>query len=245
MLDVFNRDFLSSTYKYRVLVQGNDRRGINVAVMSRYPFESMRTARFAAADDGGVDADLMYAQQEEEDVQYVFSRDCLRVDVAVPGNKPLHLYVNHFKSMIGGREETRPKRQQQAERVAAMLARDHGGPSLGDEYVVVCGDFNDKDDNEAGTLALIRNQYLENVLRRLPEDERWTHFFSKEESYSQLDYLLLSPALKAATKGVLPMVERRGQPLRADRYSGPHFDGVGFNGPKASDHCPVAIDIQF
>jgi len=230
-------------------VQANDRRGINVAVMSRYPFKAVHTARFAAASDDGVEDDLLYKEEEGaagKEIVYVFSRDCLRVDVAVPGDKPLYLYVNHFKSMLGGRDKTKSKRQLQAERVAAMIARDHGGPSLGDDYVIVCGDFNDKDQDDSGTVALIRNDYLENVLRRLPdEDDRWTHFFSKEGSYSQLDFLLLSPALTSLTEGVLPMVERRGQPKRATKYSGPRFDGVEFNSPKASDHCPVAIDIPF
>jgi len=220
-----------------------------VAVMSRYPFKAVHTARFAAVGDDGVEDDLVYKKEESDagkDVVYVFSRDCLRVDVAVPGDKPLYLYVNHFKSMLGGRDETKSKRQQQAERVAAMLKRDHGGPSLGDDYVIVCGDFNDKDQDDSGTVALIRNDYLENVLHRLPvEDDRWTHFFSKQRTYSQLDFLLLSPALTNITKGVLPMVERRGQPGRAKRYSGPRFEGVGFDRPKASDHCPVAIDIPF
>jgi len=110
----------------------------------------------------------------------------------------------------------------------------------------VCGDFNDKDQDDSGTVALIRNEYLENVLRRLPdEDDRWTHFFSKEDTYSQLDYLLLSPALTNITEGMVPMVERRGQPKRANKYSGPRFAGVGNANPKASDHCPVAIDIPF
>ena len=248
LLDLFNEEYLASTYKYRLLVQGNDRRGINVAVLSRYPFKAVHTARFAAVNDGGVEADLLYKEQESaagKDV-YIFSRDCLRVDVAVPGDKPLYLYVNHFKSMMGGRDKTRAKRQQQSERVAGMLARDHGGPSLGDDYVIVCGDFNDKDQDDSGTVSLIRNPYLENVLRRLPDEEdRWTHYFSKEDSYSQLDFLLLSPALSQITEGVQPMVERRGQPKRASRYSGPRFEGVEFNRPKASDHCPVAIDIPF
>jgi len=245
LLDLFNKDMLFSTYKYRILVQGNDQRGINVAVLSRYPFQAINTARFAAVGDGGVSSDLQYVEEESKSVSYIFSRDCLRVDVAVPGGNTLHMYVNHFKSMAGGREETRAKRLEQSKRVAAMLERDHGA-DLGGHYVLVCGDFNDYEDDDAGTLALIQNPLLENVVRtRLPEAEQWTHFFAKEKSYTQLDYLLLSLALSEASKGVRPIIERRGQPKRAEKYQGKRFDGIGVDRPKASDHCPVALDIMF
>ena len=246
LLDLFNKELLFSTYKYRILVQGNDQRGINVAVLSRYPFQAINTARFAAVGDGGVSSDVQYVEQEGSGRSYIFSRDCLRVDVAVPGGNTLHMYVNHFKSMAGGgREGTRAKRVEQSQRVVAMLERDHGR-DLGGSYVVVCGDFNDYEDDDAGTLALIRNPLLENVVRtRLPEAEQWTHFFAKEKSYTQLDYLLLSPALSKASKGVRPIIERRGQPKRAAKYTGARFDGVGMDRPKASDHCPVALDIKF
>ena len=248
LLDVFNKDMLFSTYKYRILVQGNDQRGINVAVLSRYPFQAINTARFAAAGDGGVFSDLQYVEQEGKSVSYIFSRDCLRVDVAVPGGNTLHMYVNHFKSMAGGREQTRAKRVEQSKRVAAMLERDHGA-DLGGSYVVVCGDFNDYEAVDAegtpGILALTQNPLLENVVRtRLPEAEQWTHFFAKEKSYKQLDYLLISPALSKASKGVRPIVERRGQPKRAAKYQGERFDGIGMDRPKASDHCPVSLDIR-
>ncbi|GAA0563056.1 hypothetical protein [Actinomadura livida] len=36
---------------------------------------------------------------------------------------------------------------------------------------------------------------------------------------------------------------RKGLPLRADRYPGPHFPGVGRDHPKSSDHCPVAMTL--
>lgn len=42
----------------------------------------------------------------------------------------------------------------------------------------------------------------------------------------------------------IPEVIRNGQPLRATRYTGPRFPGVGQDNPKASDHCPVVFEIE-
>lgn len=42
------------------------------------------------------------------------SRDCLELDLPLPEEGVLTLFVNHFKSMLGGRDETRPKRERQA-----------------------------------------------------------------------------------------------------------------------------------
>lgn len=87
-----------------------------------------------------------------------------------------------------------------------------------------------------------------NIVDRLPEEERWTHFFKGRKqcqhppAYRQLDYLLLSKSL-ADANGNAPYIERRGMPKRADRYKGPRFPGIGVDRPKASDHCPVVMEL--
>ncbi|MFO1432807.1 MAG: hypothetical protein U1F76_22255 [Candidatus Competibacteraceae bacterium] len=40
-------------------------------------------------------------------------------------------------------------------------------------------------------------------------------------------------------------IMHKGLPYRAEEYSAPRFDGVGEDKPKASDHCPVFVDIPF
>jgi hypothetical protein len=37
---------------------------------------------------------------------------------------------------------------------------------------------------------------------------------------------------------------RKGSPLRAERYTGERFIGVGRDKPKASDHCPVLMQLS-
>jgi len=89
---------------------------------------------------------------------------------------------------------------------------------------------------------------LVNLVDRLPEAERWTHYFAggkRGEKTKQLDYLLPGKAFDKRAGKPKPGIMRKGLPYRAEDYSGPRFDGVGENEPKASDHCPVFVDIPF
>jgi endonuclease/exonuclease/phosphatase family metal-dependent hydrolase len=87
---------------------------------------------------------------------------------------------------------------------------------------------------------------VENVVNRLPVAERWTHFFKDapagEPRIRQLDYILLSSSLAAGTTAV-PVIERRGLSTNATEAGGTRFPGVTA-ALTASDHCPVAIDIN-
>jgi endonuclease/exonuclease/phosphatase family metal-dependent hydrolase len=87
------------------------------------------------------------------------------------------------------------------------------------------------------------------VLDRLPEAERWSHFYEtrktpdpRPESYKQLDYLLVSRSLARKAPGP-PVVVRKGLCANAALYAGARFAGVGPSRPAASDHCPVGVDL--
>ena len=126
------------------------------------------------------------------------------------------------------------------------------GENYGDENFVIAGDLNDYlvegEESQSGITPLLTNEQLVNVVDRLPKDQRWTHYYKRDKSYNQLDYLLLSNALAQKNPTAKPYIERRGlpprvnqsgQPKRVDRF----FRGVT-NYKKASDHCPVAITIN-
>ena len=187
---------------------------------------------------------------------YLFSRDCLEVDLEVEG-RPLTLFVNHFKSMLdkrdpaNGRRNTRERRLLQARGVKEIVT-ERFGRRPGRRPFAILGDLNDyREDDEAGSSAigeLVDWEELEDVASRLPAEERWTHFFRKRSgpvrnSYHQLDYLLLSRSLARASSAA-PELVRKGLPQRADRYTGARFPGVGLDAPAASDHCPVVIELE-
>jgi len=225
-------------YRYVVAIDGNDPRLIDVAVLSRLPLVHARTYQHLRAERSPL-----------------FSRDCLEVDVDV-GGRTLTLFVNHLKSMLdqddpeNGRRNTRARRMLQA-RTVKRIVTDRFGPDAGNAPFVILGDLNDYLQTDAqgkpGILGLVRWDQVENVVERLPDDDRWTHYFPGQgsllEGYRQLDYLLVSRSLAAATPA-LPSIVRKGLPTGATRYTGPRFDGVGRVWPKASDHCPVVMDLE-
>jgi predicted extracellular nuclease len=176
------------------------------------------------------------------------------VDVEVNG-KILTLFVNHFKSMLDkndpahGRKNTRTKRVKQAAEVKKIV-KARFGANPGSAPWAVLGDLNDFLEPSQGTTSgitdLVTWSEVENVVDRLPVTERFTHFFANapagEPRVRQLDYILLSSSLAGATSAH-PVIERRGLSKKATEVPGPRFEGVTEKF-EASDHCPVAIDLN-
>lgn len=222
-------------YPFAAVLDGNDERRIDVGVLSRVPIVHLRSWQHLWDGD-----------------RPVFDRDCLEVDV-LASDRPITLYINHFKSMRADgsrrpREATAPRRLQQA-RAVRRIVEERFGPR-GDGDFVVLGDFNDRraaDEEGPSALApLLEWDALVDVTRGLADEERWTHYYKGARGsagrYQQLDYLLLSRRLAPCARP--PHIERRGMPRRADRFRGDRFEGVGFDHPKASDHCALAVDLD-
>jgi endonuclease/exonuclease/phosphatase family metal-dependent hydrolase len=224
-------------YTHAMLVDGNDPRQIDVAVLSRHPLVAVRSHHHL-----------------RKGAEPIFSRDCLEVDVDVKGAR-LTLFVNHLKSMLdrndpkNGRKNTRAKRVLQSKTVKELVTA-RFGTSPGAHPWVVLGDLNDflapAQGTTTGIAELVNWDQVENVLDRLPEEERWTHFFdgapAGETRFRQLDYLLLSTSLAGATQAP-PRVERRGLSTKATKATAKRFSGVTASAV-ASDHCPVAITLN-
>lgn len=203
----------------------------------------------------------------------VFKRDCLEIDFRI-GGKPLTLYVVHFKSMgssrdgIPGREWTMPIRRAEARAVRKIIEdRFHG--KTDNKRFAICGDFNDYYEklvitgdrrngfdftpvSEAGSSLdeFLSDGFTIDPMARRPVDDRWTLYHTRgpeERHLCQLDYMLLSPALAAASPHAVPDIVRGGQPYRTIMPEGQEvkrYPRVGWDRPKASDHCPVAIDLS-
>lgn len=218
-LAAFNSDLLDSRkFKFPMLIDGNDPRGIDVGVLSNFPIVSLKTHIFDGPGNSRT-----------------FSRDCLRVEMELPNQQRLHLLCNHFKSKSGGEAGSDPRRRRQAERVAEILQE----YDLDQDLVIVAGDLNDTPDAASPLRPLLDVPGLRDVLElQFPNDAaaRWTYHF---QGVQQIDYLLVSKPLKAAL--VKAGVERRGIHGLSDITQGQEseFDTVTSAANAASDHGAV------
>lgn len=237
-----NKHLNAMGYTEALLIDGNDPRHIDVAVLGKFP---LRSRSYQHLKSGG---------------SSIFSRDCLEVDVDVNG-KTLTLFVNHLKSMLdktdpkNGRKNTRAKRVLQSKTVKSIVT-DRFGTNAGQASFAIVGDLNDyRDPTEPvgtdGISEIVGWSQVENVVDRIADPAlRWTHFYdqtkalnAKPEAYRQLDYILLSKSLAAKTAAV-PEIVRKGICKRAVLNTVARFPGVGEAKPAASDHCPVVIEIK-
>lgn len=233
VLERFRSQFLGGfrAYPHVMLVDGNDPRFIDVAILSKHPIVHARS--------------YQHLKNSPRARSFIFSRDCLEVDIDFGGTL-ISLFGNHFKSMIGGRAGTRSRRLGQVRAVKQIITDRFGARNPGRKPFIILGDFNDfiEDGRESASSLpeLVQWNQVENVVGRLNPDERWTHFFARQNEYRQLDYILVSRSLRPAVTAI--EIERRGMPRRADRFTGSRFRGVGQDNPKASDHCPVVVELD-
>ncbi|KCZ91670.1 endonuclease/exonuclease/phosphatase family protein [Hyphomonas johnsonii] len=248
-LTAFDRRYIAewtgSPFDQRVLHEGNDSRGIDVALLSRLPVSFQRSHARKTFGRLGVRPPVGLTVND-----YAFRRDCLEVDVVKDG-RVLTLFVCHFKSMHGGRRKTRAVRQAEAAAVRRVVSLRFEAPEAADW--VILGDFNDYCEvdgqrvSDCGLGPLLDDGFAVDLAPRAIADplDRWTHHFTEEDTYGALDHMLVSPRLAAQNPAAGMEVIRAGSPYHAARYTGFRYPGIGWFEPKASDHCPLVASIKF
>ena len=191
-------------YRHKVLIGGNDSRGINLALMTRDKtidgakievLDVTSHAHLSYEAMGLYTPDLAGLQKPGDKI---FKRDCLEVDLKI-GPKRLTVYVVHFKSMgserngVDGRTRTMPVRVAEARGVRKIIA-DRFGPDGGGKRYVIAGDFNDyseklvitgdrrsgyhftpEDAEDGAVRVLTAGGFSENVVARRPEMDALSH----------------------------------------------------------------------
>jgi len=234
-----------SAFGERVLHEGNDTRGIDVALLSRLPVIFQRSHARSTFGSLGIVPPEGHGAND-----HAFRRDCLEVDVAKDG-RALTLFVCHFKSMHGGRKRTRGVRAAEAEAVRRVIGNRFKRPA--DEDWVILGEFNDYRQvdgvavGNSGLGPLLDDGFaIDLASRAIPDPfDRWTHHYPEDDVYGALDHMFLSPRLAAQNPAPATRIIRAGSPYHAARYTGLRFPGIGWMAPKASDHCPMAATLQF
>jgi endonuclease/exonuclease/phosphatase family metal-dependent hydrolase len=171
--------------------------------------------------------------------RFYASRGVAEVELKVTADYRFTLLTTHLKSkrQVAQADEAELREQE------ANLLRRHVDALLANNpqaNVLVCGDFNDTKDARStrallgrGANALFDTRPAERNGDTVPAERAnwdprhvtWTHFYGKEDSYSRLDYILLS-------RGMAKEWRREGSYV----FSAPNW-GL------ASDHRPVVAEF--
>lgn len=176
-LQILQESLSMAPFPEDMLVEGNDPRGIDIGLFSRFPILSVRS----------------YAHEGELPLnKRLFSRDCPVYQILLPGGRHLWLLANHLKSKHGkdseASAELRLKQAKRVKEIYEQLRQEH-------DYVIVAGDLNDHPLSDA-MKPLVRQTDLKDVMThsnyrgKLPGT---LYAFTTPEK--KIDYILLSPAL--------------------------------------------------
>ncbi|GAB7035702.1 endonuclease/exonuclease/phosphatase family protein [Streptomyces sp. NPDC021749] len=205
-------------YPFNMLIDGNDSRGIDVGLFSRFPIVSIRSHLFDSAPDG----------------RPVFSRDCPEFEIEFKDGKTLWILGNHFKSKgFGNPTDTANKRKAQAERVTQL----YEAALKRSPRVVVAGDLNDSPDSDP--LQSLLATSLQDAMSHSSYAGAPGTFGTGQSLKQKIDYLMFSPELWDQVQAV--DVERRG-------IFAPHtfksFPTVTSKETEASDHGALYADLD-
>jgi endonuclease/exonuclease/phosphatase family metal-dependent hydrolase len=214
-LDDFQRELkrAGQDFPFTALVAAADP-DRHIAVLSKVPFKEVR--RHAQV---GI---TLFGKKE------VVKRGVLEVIIATTAGD-LSIFVVHLKSRRTERKDDPAgvtQRALEAEAVRDLVLARFPDPRLG--MFLLCGDLNDSPaDRPVRAMQKRGNTVVGELLRATDSrGEAWTHFYRREDSYSRIDYLLVSPALRSAVAGG-----------KATIWDGPEV-GTG------SDHRPVFVQLK-
>jgi len=237
ILKEFNRDHLGGLYPHVILVEGNDKRLIDVGVMSKLPIGAVTSFQTATHPD--------------EPGRRVFGRDLLKVEILdAKGKRLFNLYNTHMKShfvpfgedQVLGAIDANNRRRRQAETIARIISAEERA----DARFVLTGDMNDAPDSEfLAPMLTVDGRPLTNALENPtqtreskaetpgqgpgPANDSWTHRFNPPgpdfPKYELLDQIWVSQAL-------------------AGRFGNAMIDRRSNHGGDGSDHDPAWIEID-
>ena len=209
----FQRD-----YPHIMVIDGNDDRGIDVGIVSRFPIRAIRS-HVGDADGNG---------------NRIFSRDCPEYDIELPGGQSLVVLPNHFKSKRNGND------QQSQDRRLAQATRAHAIATAAlqrSPHVLIAGDLNDVP--ASAPLAPLFAGGFRDVGDHPDYPTRRPGTYETGLASQKLDYLILSPQLWGTLRTT--GIERRGS-YHPSTWT--PFDTVTKASDEASDHHLVWADLD-
>lgn len=222
-LERFNEQVLRAkfnfVYPHFMVIDGNDQRGIDLGIFSRFPIVEIRSHVDDPAPNG----------------ERLFSRDCPEYDIILPMGERLVIVPNHLKSKRNGNNEaSQNRRKAQADGAHAIAVAALSRSS----FVLLGGDLNDTPDSSA--LPALFTEGFQDVMSHpnYPTDRPGTYETGLPSH--KLDYLIMSPQLRARLQDT--GIERRGS---YHPHTWQPFDTVTKASEEASDHHLVWANFDF
>jgi endonuclease/exonuclease/phosphatase family metal-dependent hydrolase len=212
-------------YDHVMLIDGNDERGIDVAIMTKAGFDitDIRSHVDDADDDG-----------------QIFSRDCAEYAVRTPSGARVIVLVNHLKSKgFGSQATSNKKRRRQAARIKKIY---DDLRAAGEALVAVVGDFNDTPASAPLAPLLGQTDLKDIFVHPKFNDGGRPGTFGNCAAGNKIDYILLSPKLfqKVIAGGVFRMGVWGGK----NGTIFPHYPEIENAAQAASDHAAVWAEIE-
>jgi endonuclease/exonuclease/phosphatase family metal-dependent hydrolase len=229
VLERLRKEFLSACkYKPGILLEGNDRRGIDTAILSR--FEPVGTPRLHAID----------FVESRRNGEIPRSRDLLEASFKLPAGDILTAFAVHFPAPYHPFTE-----RMEAMRTLNKLAHKAAEQA---QLVIAAGDFNINAKEDSRFYRALASQdwhvsHLEGCRSCLG-----THYFKRDDSWSFLDAILiykggrqhptwqwkLDPESVAVVQGFDFQTDAKGLPIGWERAAL----------PGQSDHLPIVLQLK-
>ncbi|MEY2879964.1 MAG: hypothetical protein RLZZ15_2344 [Verrucomicrobiota bacterium] len=213
-LDELQRDLRAEglDYPHAALATASDA-DRHLAILSRRPLKAVTTH---------ADLEFAYFGAREK-----VKRGLLEATVATTAGD-VTIFVLHLKSRYTERPDDPASAVRRAAEATAIRDRVlRRFPSPAAARFVILGDCNDSRASKA--LEHLQKRGKTPIAERLAaadsRGDTWTHFYRREESYTHVDHILVSPALRPAVRDGAAKI----------------FDGDGVR--EASDHRPVAVTL--
>lgn len=183
VLDDLNQTELGGKYSASNLIDGNDYRGVDIGVLSKYPIDSVVSHK----DEG-------FPLNGTQGPNYYFSRDCPEIHIRFNGRNMVFLGT-HLKAKSNDDPIKRLAEAQHTRAIADSLAKQD--PT---RAIAILGDFNDTPDSPP-YVAIVgsgASKYTD-VTLSLAAADRWSYNF--QGKFELIDYqfvnAILAPMLDA------------------------------------------------
>jgi endonuclease/exonuclease/phosphatase family metal-dependent hydrolase len=205
-------------YLHNMVIDGNDDRGIDVGILSRYPIQRIRSH---IADRSASSP--------------TFSRDCPEYYVELPSGRELLILPNHFASK--GSDPGGKRRRLQAKAVRSI----YEGLRKKFPLAIVAGDLNDYP-NSGSLDPLLKDTDLVDAMSLKQYAGAFPGTYQRATAKEKIDYLLLSPALRRKVETV--DVFRKGFYAPRKWESFENINEENRDRFQASDHHCVWADLD-